>query len=81
METNNIITELKPIFLRVLDIEKIDLTMETTAADVDEWDSLAQILLITEIEKHFRIKFSSSEVRDWKNVGQMVNDILKRIKN
>ncbi len=63
------------LFKEVLENEDIVLTNETTAHDIDEWDSINHIYLVVEIEKHFDIKFSSSEILEWKNVGEMVNSV------
>jgi acyl carrier protein len=71
----NTIAKLKDIFLDVLDLDELDLTRETTANDVDEWDSLSHIMLIVNIEKSFKIRFTSKEIQRWKNVGEMVDCI------
>ena len=52
--------------------------MATTANDIDEWDSLAQIRLILQIEKHFSIHFDASEIEKLENVGQMAELISQR---
>jgi len=79
MEVQNIIDELEGIFKRVLDIENINLTPQTTAADVEEWDSLNHVQLIVAIEKHFKIRFTSIEIQNWKNVGEMCDTIRRRL--
>jgi acyl carrier protein len=71
--------ELNKIFIDVLNDDKILLSAETTARDVEDWDSLTHIQLIVAIEKHFKIRFASSEIRLWKNVGQMCEAIQKRV--
>lgn len=63
------------LFKEVLENEDIVLTNKTTAHDIDEWDSINHIYLVVEIEKHFDIKFSSSEILEWKNVGEMINSV------
>ncbi len=68
----NIIQELNEIFIDVLDLETISLTNQTTANDIEEWDSLSHIMLIVAIEKHFKIKFTSREIQQWKNLGEMI---------
>jgi acyl carrier protein len=78
MEISEIIKRLNSIFIDVLDNENIVLNESTTANDVEDWDSLTHIQLIVAIEKQFKIKFTSSEIRDWKNVGEMCIAIQKR---
>lgn len=67
------------IFRDVLDNESIVLERETTAADIDEWDSLAQISLLVAIEKDFKIHFSLPEVESLRNVGDMMDLIVRKI--
>jgi len=75
MEAAEILKQVNTIFIDVLDDEDIFLTTETTANDVDEWDSLTHIQLIVAIEKHFKIRFTSKEIQSWKNVGEMTHCI------
>ena len=70
--------EVQDIFRDVLDNEDILLVDNTTANDVEEWDSLTHIQLIVAIEKHFKIKFTSMEILSWQNVGEMVDCINQK---
>jgi acyl carrier protein len=78
MEKETILSEVQAIFRDILDEEDILLTEETTANDVEGWDSLTHIQLIVAIEKHFKIKFTSKEILSWKNVGEMVSCIKEK---
>ncbi|GHV60038.1 acyl carrier protein [Campylobacterota bacterium] len=69
------INEVQAIFRSTLDNDEIALSSETTANDIEEWDSLSHIQLIIAIEKHFKIKFTSKEIVTWKNVGEMIDCI------
>ena len=68
---NDILAEVNKIFTDVLDNDSIVVSNETTADDIEEWDSLTHIQLIVAIEKHFHLRFTSAEIRGWKNVGDM----------
>ena len=78
MEKSQILDEVQAIFREVLDNEEIVLANETTADDIDEWDSLTHIQLIVAIEKHFKIKFTSKEILSWQNVGEMIDCIATK---
>lgn len=78
MDKNQILEEVQEIFREVLDNEKIELANETTADDIEEWDSLTHIQLIVAIEKHFKIKFTSKEILSWQNVGEMIDCIAAK---
>jgi len=78
MSETEIYSKLKEIFTDIFDDEEIELTSQTTAKDVDGWDSLAHIRLMLTIEKVFKFKFSSSEIGNLKNVGELVVLIRER---
>lgn len=59
-------------------VDEISIYEDTVAADVDGWDSLVHISIIFDIETRFGIKFSMSEVQNFKNVGEIVDAIEKR---
>jgi acyl carrier protein len=79
MEAPAILEEVKTIFKDVLDNDDLNINFNTKAEDVEEWDSLSHIQLIVQIEKHFKVKFQVSEIREWKNVGEMIACIQRRI--
>ena len=71
MTLEEIIQQLYPIFKDVLDNDDIVVTYQTTASDIEEWDSLTHVQLVVAIEKHFKIRFQSNEINRFKNVGEM----------
>ncbi len=71
------IDQIQAVFRDVFDDESITLTRETTAADVEQWDSLMHVTVMVHIEKQFGIRFSSSEVSELKNVGEL-EDLVNR---
>ena len=65
-------------FQDVFDDESLHVTDETTAADVDGWDSLEHIDLMASVERAFGIRFSMGEITRMKNVGEMADLILEK---
>ena len=66
------------VFIDVLDNKNIIINLNTTANDVEDWDSLNHIQLVVAIEKRFNIRFKSSEIRNWNNVYEMIESILTK---
>ena len=67
------------IFRRNFDDEDIVLTDETTAADIEDWDSIEQINLLQTIEKEFGIKLSVGDAEGLRNVGEMLDLIESKL--
>lgn len=78
MERTEILSKVQDIFRDVLDDEDIELEDNTTAEDIEDWDSLSHIQLIKEIEKLFSIRFTSREILSWNNVGEMIDCIASK---
>lgn len=81
MEREQILKTVNNIFIDVLENDDLVINNETSAKDVEEWDSLNHIQLIVAIEKKFKLKFKSSEILSWKNVGEMCDAIHNKLAN
>ena len=57
MERNDILSKVEGIFREELEVDDLQLTDETTADDVEEWDSLSHVQLVVALEKAFGIQF------------------------
>ncbi|MCR5718653.1 MAG: acyl carrier protein [Oscillospiraceae bacterium] len=68
------------VFRDVFDDEEIVLTDNTSAKDIEDWDSLEHINLIAAVEKEFRMRFTVKEVSGMKNVGEMADIVCERAK-
>jgi acyl carrier protein len=66
------------IMADTFDLDDLALTPETTAGDVEEWDSLSHVRLIVAIERAFKIKFSNAEIERLRNVGSLVDAIASK---
>jgi len=71
--------QLNAIFCTVFDDNDIIITPETTANDIDGWDSLSHVNLITAVETAFGIRFSPKELLKQRNVGNMLTDIERKL--
>ncbi len=78
MNQEEVLAAIQPLFNNVFEREDLVITRETSAQDVAEWDSLAQIDLVVSMEKQFGIKFSLDELIELKNVGDAVDLIFSK---
>ncbi len=72
--------ELQQVFRNVFDDDGIIITRDTTAADIEAWDSVQNVTLMLEAESQFRVRFSTAEMAYLKNVGDLVDLIEKKQK-
>lgn len=75
MNELDLLPRVQDIMADTFDEDDLVVTPETTATDVEEWDSLSHIRLMVAIERAFGIKFSNAEIEGLENVG----DLLKAI--
>lgn len=78
MDKHDIIERLNEVFQDVFDDEDIVVDEETTADDIEDWDSIEHINLISAVESEFGIRFTMGEVSGMKNVGEMISIIEAR---
>lgn len=79
MERNEILKRVEEIFREELEQEDLLLTDETTADDVDGWDSLSHVQLVAAMEEAFGIEFKSREILSWDNIGDLIDCIEKKV--
>jgi len=76
----DVLSRLQAIFRDIFDDETLVLTRGTTANDIEEWDSLAQINIIVACESEFEVKFDLNDIAALKNVGGMVDLVERKLK-
>lgn len=81
MTINEILSQVTDVYRTVLKNPDLILNMETTAQDVDGWDSLNHTILMAEVQKHFKIKFSLKEIIRFRNVGDMVTLLEEKLQH
>lgn len=79
MSKEAIYEKLNEVFRDVFDDDSITVNADTTADDIEDWDSLEHINLVSAVEKEFGVKFTMAQVVGMKNVGEMVEVILHAV--
>jgi acyl carrier protein len=73
--------KLTEIFRSVFDDDSITLSRETTANDIEEWDSLNQIKIILAAQEEFGFKMDVKKINSFQNVGQMLDYLVGETAN
>ena len=79
MDIESITEKLTKIFKNIFNDESIILSNETSAKDIGSWDSLSHMLMITEVENEFSVKFKLREINKLKNVGTLIELIESKM--
>ena len=79
MDSAEVLKHVNAIFVDVLDDTHVTLSAAMTSRDVPGWDSLTHIQLVVAVEKHFKIRFTSTEIQSWSTVGDMIATIRGKL--
>lgn len=79
MKGEQVLSEMQEVFQSIFDDNNLVVTRATSAQDIEDWDSLAQINLVVAFEKKFKVKFSLAELAVLNTVGDMVDLIARKI--
>ena len=69
--------DVNSIIAKVFSISESEVNDQTGPENIESWDSFNGLILVDELENHFKIKFSISEITDVKTVA----DIKRHLKN
>jgi acyl carrier protein len=78
MENDQLRSRVTGTFRNVFGDSNLEISDGMTAEDVEQWDSLTHINLIVALEREFRVKFTTGEVSNLKNVGDLVSLIQRK---
>jgi len=79
MERVEILNRIQKILINVLNHNRFEMRDDLTATDVEGWNSLSHMIIITEIEKDFDLKFKLKELNKLKNMGTLIDLIISKI--
>ena len=83
MSKGDLLERMQDILQLVLEDDELKVSMDTTADEVDGWDSLAHINIIVAVEQEFGVKFATAEIAgskaDGQNVGTFVELLAEKV--
>jgi len=80
MTREEVFNGVQEIFRDIFDEDDMDIENSTNSDDIEDWDSLNHINLVSAIEKEFKIKFALGELMTLKDVGAMVDLMAEKLK-
>lgn len=80
MTREEIFTSVQDIFRDIFDEDELIINDSTNSDEIEEWDSLNHINLVSAIEKEYKIKFALGELMILKDVGAMVDLMVEKLK-
>jgi acyl carrier protein len=79
MNRDVLLQQVEAVFRDVFDDDELKITRQTSADDVDGWDSLMHVSLMVNVERVFGVKFSTTQVASLKDVGELVDLVESRL--
>ena len=79
MQREEISAAVRDIFRDVFDDDALEISDATNAEDIEDWDSLAQISLVSAIEQKFEVKFALGELAKLENIGDMLDLVQSKL--
>jgi acyl carrier protein len=80
MNREDVLSSVQEVFRKIFDKPEMIVTDSMSPKDIKKWDSLNHVILISEIEKAFTIRFDLQDMLESRNVGTICDTIL-RLKN
>ena len=74
-----VIEELTKVFEEVFDQKGLQISPETTANDIEGWDSMSHVTMLMAVEEHFGIEFKPYEIANLVNVGALISLVDKKL--
>lgn len=79
MERNEIVEKLTKVFQEVFSDSSLVINEEMTSNDVEKWDSLTHMLMISTVEERFGVKFKLKELNKLKRVGDIIDTLSEKV--
>ena len=80
MTREKVFNGVQDIFRDIFDEDDLMISDTTSSDEIEDWDSLNHINLVSAIEKEFEIRFSLGELMTLKDVGAMVDLMMEKLK-
>ena len=81
MDREYMFNSVQEIFRDIFDDKELIVTNGTNSDEIEDWDSLNHINLVSAIEKEFNIRFALGELLSLKDVGTKIDLMLEKFKN
>lgn len=80
MNRSEILSKISALIQDVLSDDSLEITEESVAAEIEDWDSINHVEIIASIEEDFDIRFKTLEIEEFTNVGDILTGIEAKLK-
>jgi len=81
MEKNEMVDVIAGLVRSILDENALTITEETAPEDVDGWDSVTHVNLVSALEEKYDVKLSLREMMSWETVGDLADTIIAKLQD
>ena len=79
MDKQDILKTINTILCDIFADSTLVVTEQTSAQNIERWDSITHVNILMTVERTFKIRFSLGEIKQLRNVGEMVNLIAQKL--
>ena len=70
--------EMLDLIAEGLEVEPGTITAETKIAEVDEWNSIGWLTIMSLVDERLNVQINSKDVRAFRTAGEVVDHVLER---
>ena len=78
-EKMDIFDTILKVFRDTLGQKNLELSLDSSSADVGDWDSFFHIQIIVNIEQEFGVKFSIADIEEFRTIGDLLKIIERKL--
>jgi len=79
MDKKEILKTINTILCDIFNDPTLVVTEATSAQNIERWDSITHVNILMTVERTFKIRFSLGEIKQLRNVGEMISLIAQKL--
>ncbi len=79
MNRNEVVSKFNEICKDVFENDSLEIFDSMTAEEVEGWDSLSHLSLVSEIMEEFGVNLTLDEINNSKNIGELIDAVMNHL--